>query len=63
MSESHERYDTENQSKRKNGRKPKLVGRELLATDCEKAWLHSGWEDTLQKWCDLTVRNEPKKMK
>ena len=23
---------------------------ELLATDCEKAWIHAGWEDTLQKW-------------
>ena len=25
---------------------------ELLATDCEKAWLHSGWEDPMQKWRD-----------
>ena len=23
---------------------------ELLAADCEKAWIHTGWEDTLQKW-------------
>ena len=23
---------------------------ELLATDCEKAWIHTGWEDTVQKW-------------
>ena len=22
----------------------------LLAADCEKAWIHTGWEDTLQKW-------------
>ena len=26
---------------------------ELLAADCEKAWLHSGWEDTVQKWYEL----------
>ena len=23
---------------------------ELLAKDCEKAWIHTGWEDTMQKW-------------
>ena len=23
---------------------------ELLAEDCEKAWTHTGWEDTMQKW-------------
>ena len=23
---------------------------ELLAADCEKAWIHAGWEDTVQKW-------------
>ena len=23
---------------------------ELLAADCEKAWIHTGWEDTMQKW-------------
>ena len=23
---------------------------ELLAADCEKAWIHAGWEDTMQKW-------------
>ena len=25
---------------------------ELLAADCEKAWVHTGWEDTMQKWYD-----------
>ena len=25
---------------------------QLLAADCEKAWLHSGWEDTMQRWYD-----------
>ena len=23
---------------------------ELLGKDCEKAWTHTGWEDTKQKW-------------
>ena len=23
---------------------------ELLAADCEKAWIHTGWEDTMQEW-------------
>ena len=23
---------------------------ELLVADCEKAWIHTGWEDTMQKW-------------
>ena len=23
---------------------------ELLAKDCEKAWTHTGWEDTMQEW-------------
>ena len=22
----------------------------LLAADCEKAWIHPGWENTVQKW-------------
>ena len=26
---------------------------EILATDCEKAWIHAGWEDTMQKWHEL----------
>ena len=25
---------------------------ELLAKDCEKAWTHTGWEETMHKWCD-----------
>ena len=24
----------------------------MLAADCEKDWLHAGWEDTMQKWYD-----------
>ena len=26
---------------------------ELLAADCEKAWIHPGWEDTMQKWFEV----------
>ena len=25
---------------------------ELLAVDCEKAWIHPGWEEPMQKWYD-----------
>ena len=33
---------------------------ELLAADSEKAWIHTGWEDTVQKWYDWLeeMRNE-----
>ena len=27
-----------------------MVVTEILATDCEKAWIHTGWKDTMQKW-------------
>ena len=23
---------------------------EMFAKDCEKAWTHTGWEDTMLKW-------------
>ena len=39
---------------------------ELLATDCEKAWIHTGWEDTMQKWYhwleDMKKNDEKEKM-
>ena len=39
---------------------------ELLAADCEKAWLHAGWEDTVQKWydwlCGMKKQDEVKKL-
>ena len=25
---------------------------ELLAVDCEKAWIYPGWEEPMQKWYD-----------
>ena len=36
---------------------------ELLAKDCEKAWTHTGWEDTMQKWfewLEYTKRKDEK---
>ena len=40
--------------------------REQLAADCEKAWLHVGWEDILQKWyewmCEMKKKDEAKWM-
>ena len=39
---------------------------ELLATDCEKAWIHTGWEDVMQKWYEwleyLKKKDEKEKM-
>ena len=26
---------------------------DLLAEDCEQAWAHTGWEDTMHKWHEL----------
>ena len=33
---------------------------ELLAKDCEKAWTHTGWEDTMQKWYQWLDRMKKK---
>ena len=35
---------------------------ELLTVDCEKAWIHPGWEDTMQKWYDC-LENETRSMR
>ena len=39
---------------------------EILATDCEKAWTHAGWEDVMQKWYEwlehMKKKDEKKKM-
>ena len=29
---------------------------ELSAADCEKVWIHPGWEDTMQKWHELSEK-------
>ena len=33
---------------------------EILATDCEKAWIHTGWEDTIQTWYERLEYTERK---
>ena len=39
---------------------------ELLSADCEKTWLHAGWEDTMQNWYEwrreMNKKDEAKKM-
>ena len=39
---------------------------ELLGADCEKAWLHARFEDTMQNWYDwlgyMKKKDEVKKM-
>ena len=36
---------------------------ELLAADCEKAWIHPGWEDTMQKWYEWLEKMKKRKMR
>ena len=33
---------------------------ELLAKDCDKAWTHTRWEDTMQKWYEWLVNMKKK---
>ena len=39
---------------------------ELLAADCERAWIHPGWEITMQKWYEwleeMKKKDEKEKM-
>ena len=28
---------------------------EILATGCEKAWFHAGWEDVMEKWHERRI--------
>ena len=37
-------------SKERMDAKSRWWGSGLLATDCEKAWTHTGWENTMQRW-------------
>ena len=47
----HERSDEENSIKKEAlDARNRLWAAQLLAKDCEKAWTHTGWEDTMQKW-------------
>ena len=47
---------------RSKGSMPKIVGWSwscLRRIDCVKAWTHTRWEDTMQKWCEwLEYRKE-----
>ena len=40
---------------------------EFLATDCERAWVHPGWRDTMQRWYEwlryMKKKDEKEKMK
>ena len=40
---------------------------EIWAADCEKAWIHTGWEDTMQKWYnwleEMKKKDEKEQMK
>ena len=36
---------------------------ELLAKDCDKAWTHTGWEDTMQKWYEWLEHLKKKDVK
>ena len=36
---------------------------ELLAADCERAWIHAGWEDTMHKWYEWLVYSKKKSEK
>ena len=60
----HERSDKENQIKK--GRidaNNRWWVAELLAKDCEKAWTHTGWEDTMQKWYEWLAYMKRKDVK
>ena len=39
---------------------------ELLAADCEKAWIHTGWKDIMRKWYnwleEMKKKDEKEKM-
>ena len=39
-----------NQIERKDGCQNRWWVSELLAKDCEEAWIHAGWEDEKKKW-------------
>ena len=48
--DNHEKSEKEIRSKGRMDAKNRWWVSELLAKDCEKAWVHTGWEDTMQKW-------------
>ena len=48
--ENYDGFDKEIRSKGRTDAERRWWVSELLAANCEKAWIHAGWEDTLQKW-------------
>ena len=36
---------------------------ELFVADCEKAWIHPGWEDAIQKWYEWLEEKKDEKEK
>ena len=46
----YERSDEEIRSQGRMDAKDRWWVAEILATDCEKVWIHTGCEDTMQKW-------------
>ena len=49
--EDYERSDKKIRSRGRMDSGSRWCVSELLAADCEKAWIHPGREDTMQKWC------------
>ena len=43
-------------SRRRTDAENRWCGTELLTADCEKAWIHPGWEETVQKWYEWLKR-------
>ena len=57
-STEEEEMNRQRKIKRKDGCENRWWVAELLAGDCEKAWLHPGKEETMQKWCVWLVKND-----
>ena len=64
--DDYEKSDKENIVQRKNGRTNKWWVSDLVVADCEKAWIHTGWEDAMQKWYnwleEMKKKDEKEKM-
>ena len=60
-----ERSDKKSRSKGSTDAENRWWVAELLAKDCKKAWTHTGWEDTMQQWCewleDMKSKDEKEK--
>ena len=63
MNEDYEGFDEEDQIKGRMDAESRWWVTALLAADCEKAWIHPGWEDTMQKWYDWLEKMQKRKMR